>query len=162
MLEAEMVVKLGYSKGTPPPKDTENSRNGYTPKTVRSELGSVELDIPRERKGEFVPRIVPKYSRDISGIEEKVISLYARGMSTGISMNRSRSYMVWKFRPKWSARLLRILCQRSRNGKIGHWRRYTHLFSWMLSTTKFVMMGVNLEGNKDILVNKGLVQIHGL
>ena len=82
MLEAEMDTLLGYSKGETPDKKVNNSRNGYTSKTVRSELGPVELDIPRDRNSEFVPRIVPKYKRDISGIEEKVISLYARGMST--------------------------------------------------------------------------------
>ena len=83
MLEAEMDVQLGYSKGEPENKNTDNCRNGYTTKTVRSELGPVQLEIPMDRKGEFEPKIVPKYKRDVSGIEEKVISLYARGMSTG-------------------------------------------------------------------------------
>lgn len=82
LLEAEMDAKLGYSRDEVPKKNIENSRNGYSSKTVRSELGPVKLDIPRDRKGEFEPRIVPKYKRDVSGIEEKVISLYARGMST--------------------------------------------------------------------------------
>jgi len=82
MLEAEMDVKLGFSKGETEKKNTDNCRNGYTPKTVRSELGPVHLEIPRDRKGKFEPKIVPKYKRDVSGIEEKVISLYVRGMST--------------------------------------------------------------------------------
>lgn len=77
-----MDVKLGYSRDDAAKKNTDNSRNGYTPKTVRSELGPVQLDIPRDRKGEFEPKMVPKYKRDVSGIEEKVVSLYARGMST--------------------------------------------------------------------------------
>lgn len=63
-------------------KNTDNIRNGYTQKTVCSKLGPVHLDIPRDRKGELEPKVVPKYKRDVSGIEEKVISLYARGMST--------------------------------------------------------------------------------
>lgn len=82
MLEAEMDTHLGYSKNDIAVKSTDNSRNGYTQKTVRSELGPIEVDIPRDRKGSFTPRIIPKYKRGISGIEEKVISLYARGMST--------------------------------------------------------------------------------
>ncbi len=82
MLEVEMENQLGYSREEAGKKDTDNSRNGYTSKTVRSELGPVTLEIPRDRKGEFEPRIVPKYKRDVSGIEEKVISLYARGLST--------------------------------------------------------------------------------
>ena len=51
-------------------------------KTLKSEFGEVEIQVPRDRKGEFEPKIVPKYQRNVSGIEEKVISLYARGMST--------------------------------------------------------------------------------
>jgi len=82
MLEVEMDVMLGYSKGEAENKNTDNCRNGYSTKTVRSERGPVQLEIPRDRKGEFEPRIAPKYKRDVSGIEEKVISLYARGMST--------------------------------------------------------------------------------
>ena len=74
MLEAEMDCHLGYSKNDVSNKSIDNSRNGYTPKTVRSELGPVEIDIPRDRKGKFEPKIVPKYKRDVSGIEEKVIS----------------------------------------------------------------------------------------
>ncbi len=68
MLEAEMECHLGYPKNYAPKKNTDNSRNGYTSKTVRSELGPIKLDIPRDRDGEFVPRIVPKPKRDISGI----------------------------------------------------------------------------------------------
>lgn len=82
MLEAEMDITLGYAKNDVQNKKTNNSRNGYTPKTVKTQMGPLELDIPRDRDGEFEPKIVPKYKRDISGIEEKVISLYARGMST--------------------------------------------------------------------------------
>lgn len=62
--------------------DSDNKRNGYSPKTVKSQFGQLSLDIPRDRNGEFEPKIVPKYQRDISGIEEQVISLYAREMST--------------------------------------------------------------------------------
>jgi len=84
MLEAEMDVTLGYSREEAQSKTTDNSRNGYSKKTVRSELGPIELNIPRDRKGEFGPKIVPKHKRDVSGIEEKVISLYARGLSTSV------------------------------------------------------------------------------
>lgn len=82
MLEAEMDVTLGYDKNDVKNKQTDNYRNGHSQKTVKSQYGEVELSIPRDRKGDFEPKIVPKYKRDISGIEEKIISLYARGMST--------------------------------------------------------------------------------
>ncbi len=82
MLEAELDMELGYSKRDMKNKDTDNRRNGYTQKTVKTCLGQMELDVPRDRNGEFEPVVVPKNKRDISGIEDKIISLYARGMST--------------------------------------------------------------------------------
>ena len=82
LLEAELEAKLGYAKNDLENKNTDNSRNGYSTKTLKSEFGEVEIQIPRDRKGEFKPQIIPKYQRDVSGIEEKVIALYARGMST--------------------------------------------------------------------------------
>ena len=82
MLEAELEVELGYVKGDRKNKNTDNRRNGTTKKTVSTRFGEIELDIPRDRNGEFEPVVVPKHTRDISGIEEQIISLYARGMST--------------------------------------------------------------------------------
>ena len=58
MLEAEMDEKLGYSKYDYKNKDTDDSRNGYSPKTVTSSMGPIDLDIPRDRKGEFEPKVV--------------------------------------------------------------------------------------------------------
>ena len=82
MLEAELENSLGYGKYDSEGIGSGNSRNGYSNKIVRTDLGNIALQIPRDRKGEFEPQIVPKHKRDISGIEEKVISLYARGMTT--------------------------------------------------------------------------------
>jgi len=81
-MEAELEEKLGYAKEERSAKNTDNCRNGYSTKTLKSEFGEVEIQIPRNRKGEFEPKIIPKYQRNVSGIEEKIISLYARGMST--------------------------------------------------------------------------------
>lgn len=82
MLEAELEVELGYSKGDKKNKQTDNRRNGHSDKTVKTQYGEISLKIPRDREGEFEPIVVPKNKRDISGIEEKVISLYSMGMST--------------------------------------------------------------------------------
>ena len=82
MLEAEMDQKLGYSKYDYQNKDTDDSRNGYSKKTVVSSLGEIDLDIPRDRKGEFEPQIVKKNQTDISNIEDQVLSMYAKGMTT--------------------------------------------------------------------------------
>ena len=69
MLEAEMDQKLGYSKYDYQNKATDDSRNGYSKKTVTSSLGEIDLNIPRDRKGEFEPQIVRKNQTDISNIE---------------------------------------------------------------------------------------------
>ena len=81
MLEGEIEEELGYSKYNYDEKNTQNSRNGYSPKKVRSEYGEVELNIPRDRNNEFKPQIIPKYQREITGIEGQIIALYAKGMS---------------------------------------------------------------------------------
>jgi len=81
MLLGELDAELGYEKHDQSPKETGNRRNGSYPKTVRSKMGELTLNIPRDRDGEYEPVIVPKGSRDISGIEEKVMSMYAKGMS---------------------------------------------------------------------------------
>ena len=70
MLEAEMDQQLGYSKYDYHNKETDDSRNGYSKKTVTSSFGDIELDIPRDRKGEFEPQIVKKNQTDISNIED--------------------------------------------------------------------------------------------
>ena len=82
MLEAEMDEKLGYSKYDYRNKETDDSRNGYSKKTVTSSLGEIDLDIPRDRKGEFEPQAVKKKQTDISNIEDQVLSMYAKGMTS--------------------------------------------------------------------------------
>ena len=82
LMEAEMDATLGYEKNQKGNLQSDNKRNGHSTKTLKSQYGEFQIDIPRDRNGEFEPKLVPKYQRDISGIEEKVISLYARGMST--------------------------------------------------------------------------------
>lgn len=81
MLEAEMDQKLGYSKYDYQNKETDDSRNGYSKKTVTSSLGEIDLDIPRDRKGEFEPQVVKKNQTDISNIEDQILSMYAKGMT---------------------------------------------------------------------------------
>ena len=82
LLEAEMDASLGHEKNQKGDLETSNKRNGHSTKTLKSQYGEFQIDVPRDRNGEFEPKLIPKYQRDISGIEEKVISLYARGMST--------------------------------------------------------------------------------
>ena len=82
-LEAELDEELGYSKYDYKNKNTDNSRNGHSSKTLRTSYGNVEVSAPGDRKGEFEPQILKKNQTSISqDIEEKIISMYAKGMST--------------------------------------------------------------------------------
>ena len=83
-LESELDEELGYSKYDYKNKDTDNSRNGHSRKTLRTSFGDVEVSVPRDRKGEFEPQLLKKNQTNISqDIEEKILSMYAKGMSTG-------------------------------------------------------------------------------
>ena len=83
-LEAELDDQLGYSRYDYKNKDTDNSRNGYSSKTLRTSFGDVEVSVPRDRKSEFDPKVLRKNQTSISQyIEEKILSMYAKGMTTG-------------------------------------------------------------------------------
>ena len=80
-MNAEFEDHMGYERYDNKTEKT-NYRNGYSDKSVHSSFGDVDLQIPRDRNGEFDPQIVPKHKRDVSDIEKKVIALYGKGMST--------------------------------------------------------------------------------
>ncbi|MCM3144693.1 IS256 family transposase [Brevibacillus sp. MER 51] len=82
MLEAEMESSIGYEKHDMKNKRTTNSRNGYSKKTVRSEYGEVGIQVPRDREGEFEPAIVKKHQSNVTGIEDQILAMYAKGVST--------------------------------------------------------------------------------
>ncbi len=81
MLQGEMDSHLGYQSNDHGSKDTDNRRNGYSHKTVKTTQGDVDIEVPRDRDASFEPQAIPKRSRDVSGIEDKVLAMYARGMS---------------------------------------------------------------------------------
>lgn len=80
ILESEIEEQMGQSQETEPAYT--NSRNGYKPKTLKSNYGEIPIKVPQDRNSDFDPRVVPKHKRDISEIEDKIISMYAKGMST--------------------------------------------------------------------------------
>jgi putative transposase len=80
-LQAELTEHLGYEPGEPKPPGQPNHRNGTTPKTVLTDTDQIPLDIPRDRAGSFVPQLVPKGLRRLPGFDQKVLSLYARGLT---------------------------------------------------------------------------------
>lgn len=163
LLEAELETNLGYAKEERSAKNTDNSRNGYTPKTLKSEFGEVEVQVPRDRKGEFEPKIIPKYQRNVSGIEEKVIALYARGMSTRDIGDQVRDL----YGIELSAEMVSRITDRI-TPEIKEWQQrpldavYPFIFmdaihfkikdeGRILNRASYVVLGVTAEGNKDIL-----------
>lgn len=163
LLEAEMDASIGYTKNNKSDVTSENKRNGYSPKTVKSQYGEFQVDIPRDRAGEFEPKIILKYQRDISGIEEKVISLYARGMTTrdihdqlqdlyGIELSADMvSKITDKILPEvkeWQSRPLDpvypFIFMDAIHYKIREDGR-------IINRAAYVVLGVTLDGNKDIL-----------
>ncbi|MCB1283537.1 MAG: transposase, partial [Microthrixaceae bacterium] len=82
-LEVEMADHVGYDKHDPEGRNGANSRNGTRSKTVLTEVGPVEIDVPRDRDGTFDPKLVRKRQRRLAGVDEMVISLTAKGLTTG-------------------------------------------------------------------------------
>ena len=81
MLQGEMDNHLGYENNSKEKKETENRRNGYIDKDIKTSMGEMNIKVPRDRDGSFEPQIIPKRTKDISDIDRKVISMYAKGMS---------------------------------------------------------------------------------
>lgn len=81
MLKGEMNHHLGYDSNDKAEKETENRRNGYGKKTIKTSTGEMDIKVPRDRDGSYNPELIPKRKKDVSAIESKVISMYARGMS---------------------------------------------------------------------------------
>ena len=82
-LDAEITDHLGYEPHAVEGRGSGNSRNGYYPKTVRTEIGDVRVEVPRDRNGSFDPVTVPVGQRRLTGLDQMVISLYAKGLTTG-------------------------------------------------------------------------------
>ena len=163
LMEAELDATLGYEKNHKGDLQTDNKRNGHSTKNLKSQYGEFQIDVPRDRNGEFEPKLIPKYQRDISGIEEKVISLYARGMSTrdihdqlqdlyGIELSAEMvSKITDKILPQvkeWQSRPLNPVypfvfmdCIHYKVREDGR----------ILSRAAYVVLGVTVEGYKDIL-----------
>lgn len=81
MLQGEMNHHLGYENNDKGPKKTDNRRNGYGTKTVKTTHGEIDIEVPRDRDGSFEPQLIQKRQKDVSAIESKVLAMYARGMS---------------------------------------------------------------------------------
>jgi transposase-like protein len=163
MLEAEMDQHLGYEKHDPEGRNGGNSRNGKTSKKLKSKYGPVEIEVPRDRDASFEPMLVPKRRSLAEGIEELVISLYAKGMSTrdieeqlrelyqfnisestisNITSKINEDILEWQQRPLeavycfvWLDGIVFKVCH---NGKV-------------INKTVFLAVGLDIKGKKNLL-----------
>lgn len=163
MLNSELDDELGYEKYDTQNKDTDNSRNGYSKKTVRSEYGEVELDIPRDRNGDFEPQIVKKNQTEIKGIEGQIISMYAKGMSNrdiethlqelyGVEVSPTLiSKITDRILPEikeWQSRMLKSVYPIVFMDAIHYSVRKDGI---VVKKAVYIAIGIDMEGQKDIL-----------
>ncbi len=163
-LESELDEELGYTKyDYKTQKETSNRRNGYSSKTVKSSLGKVDINIPRDRDGKFEPAIVKKHQKDISNIEDRILSMYAKGMSTrDIQSHMEEIYgmevspdMVSRITDKilplvheWQNRPLEeVYAIIYLDGMVFNVRQDGHV----IKKTAYSIMAFNLDGMKEIL-----------
>ena len=136
LMEAEMDATLGYEKNQKGDLQSDNKRNGHSTKTLKSQYGEFQIDVPRDRNGEFEPKLVPKYQRDISGIEEKVISLYARGMSTRDIHDQLKDLYGVELSAEMVSKTRTASFPRSRNGRPARSMPFIHSCLWTVSTIR--------------------------
>ncbi|MGW5256662.1 IS256 family transposase [Streptomyces sp. NPDC004012] len=161
-LEAEMTEHLGYEKHDPAGRGSGNSRNGTSPKTVLTDAGAVTVAVPRDRERSFEPQLVPKHARRLAGFNERILSLYARGMSVrdirshlagvyGVEVSPDLISKVtdavadelaaWQNRPLdavWPIIYIDALWIKIRSGSV-------------VSRPVYLAVGVDMDGRKDVL-----------
>ena len=164
MLKAEMTEHLGHEHNDARSKETDNSRNGSYTKSLKTESGKIEIEVPRDRKGEFKPKILPKNKTKTSDLEKKIFSMYAKGMTTtDISEHVSDLYLgadvsptfisqvtekVLPLAKEWQARMLdkvypvvffdAIHYKVREDGKV-------------VSKAVYVSLAINTEGKREVL-----------
>ncbi|MDD3655025.1 MAG: IS256 family transposase [Desulfotomaculaceae bacterium] len=163
IFEAEMDDHLGYKKHSVEGNNIGNSRNGYSKKTVQTRFGKTEIDIPRDRNGEFEPKIIGKYERTSNQLEDQIIAMYAKGMSTRDIEDHMRDMygidvsptMVSKITDKvlpviaeWQSRPLErvypIVYLDAIHFKVRKENR-------IINKAAYSVLGINTTGHKDIL-----------
>ena len=163
MMEAELTDHLGYEPYEAKGRNSGNSRNGYYSKKVRTSEGDAEVRVPRDRNGEFEPKILRRYASNTNELEEKIIGLYAKGMSTrdiqamlydlyGVEISAQSistiTDKIWSLVETWQNRPLdpvypfvfldALHIKLRRDGKIEN-------------TAVYVVLGVDMDGHRSIL-----------
>ena len=163
-LDAELDEELGYSRYDYKNKDTDNSRNGHSSKTLKTSFGEVDIDVPRDRKGEFDPVILKKNQTSISqDVEEKILSMYAKGMTTsdiethirdiyGLQISDTTiSRITDKILPiakEWQQRPLEPIYAVVFLDAIHY---HVRSEGQIVKKAVYIAIGINLDGKKDVL-----------
>ena len=163
-LDEELDQELGYSKYDYRNKETDNSRNGHSQKIMHTSYGDMELDIPRDRKGEFEPQIIKKYQNTVTqDMEEKIISMYAKGMTTGDIESHMRelydidisdstiSRITDKILPivkEWQERPLEEIYAVVFMDAIHYHVRHE---GRIVKRAVYIAIGIDMDGHKDVL-----------
>lgn len=114
LLEGEFDAFLGYDKHDSKNKTTDNSRNGYSSKRVKSTLGEMEIETPRDRQSEFEPIIVPKHKREVLKIDDRIISMFARGMTTRDIQAHMEEIYGYTFSPEQISKITDRVMEKAR------------------------------------------------
>jgi putative transposase len=129
-MQAELTHHLGYPKHDPRGQNSGNSRNGKSRKTLKGDFGSLTIEVPRDRNSSFEPQIVPKGRTRFERFDDKILSLYARGMTTRqIKQHLEEIYQV-ESRPRSSPQSLTPSRMRLKPGSRAHWMRSTLSSTW--------------------------------
>ena len=163
-LESELDSELGYEPYDVKNKNTDNSRNGHSKKTIRTSMGKVDIEVPRDRNGEFEPQILPKNQTSISqDMENKIISMYAKGMSTsdiedhirdiyGLDISDTTvSRITDKVLPvakEWQQRPLESVYAVVFLDAIHY---HVRSEEQIIKKAVYIAIGVNMDGRKDVL-----------
>lgn len=163
VLQCEIEEQLGYEKHQRRSDEPGNYRNGSTKRKLKTQFGEVEVSVPRDRKGSYEPQILDKYQRNVDGLEEKILSLYAHGMSTRDIQEQVKdlynieisSELVSKISEKimpqvneWQSRPLDAYYPFVFMDAIHYKIRDNHQ---IVSKAAYVVLGINHEGYKEIL-----------
>jgi transposase-like protein len=168
VMEAELDTELGYDKQQIRSNDddievSKNYRNGYSKKTVKTQLGEVEIKVPRDRNGEYDPQIIGKYNRNADGMEEKILSLYAAGMTTRDISEQVKSLYDIDISPELVSKITEKIMP-----QVTEWQNrpleevYPFVFMdaihykirenhQIVTKAAYVVLGINMEGYKEIL-----------
>ena len=168
VMECELESELGYEKSQRQSNDeclskSKNYRNGYSKKRVKTQLGEIDIKIPRDRNGEYEPKIIGKYNRNADGMEEKILSLYACGMSQRDIAEQIKNLYDVEISPEliskisekilpevtaWQNRPLEEIYPFVFMDAIHYKVKQDHQY---VTKAAYVVLGINLDGQKDIL-----------